>query len=271
MLRLMQLGVVPFGTATLTLSMAEEPLLGAPDLAGLNPDMATLRRTVAAYRPVLESQLRGRHGLELLAIYAYPAQVIFCNQAFAKLDDLAGRRVRVSGLTQANLIDAVGGLPVTTTFADLMPRMRAGSLDCAITGAMSGNTIGLHEITSHLHTLAIGWGLAVFAANSVAWGKLSPELRGLLKQQLPLLEQAIWTEADRQTDEGIACNSGAGTCTAGRRGKMVVIRPTTADQKRLRELLTSNSLPRWVARCGARCAEVWNQSIAPVAGIEAVP
>jgi TRAP-type C4-dicarboxylate transport system substrate-binding protein len=43
MLRLMQLGVVPFGTALLNLSATQEPVFGAPDLAGLNPDMASVR------------------------------------------------------------------------------------------------------------------------------------------------------------------------------------------------------------------------------------
>ena len=89
MLQLMQLGVVPFGTALVSQSAVAEPLLAVPDLAGLNPDIASLRRTVAAFRPQLEKTLRERHGIELLAIYTYPAQVLFCKKSFDGLGDLA--------------------------------------------------------------------------------------------------------------------------------------------------------------------------------------
>src|ERR1035437_5745730 len=62
MLRLIQLGVVPFGTTLLSFAAREFPEYGAPDLAGLNPDMATLKLTVRAFRPYLEKQLRDRLG-----------------------------------------------------------------------------------------------------------------------------------------------------------------------------------------------------------------
>ena len=52
MLRLMQLGVVPFGTALLSLSIAQDPLLGAPDLAGRNAHLATRRRPQTGVGPV---------------------------------------------------------------------------------------------------------------------------------------------------------------------------------------------------------------------------
>jgi TRAP-type C4-dicarboxylate transport system substrate-binding protein len=50
MLRLMQLGVVPFGTALLSLTAAQEPSFAAPDLAGLSADMAVVRKSTAAFR-----------------------------------------------------------------------------------------------------------------------------------------------------------------------------------------------------------------------------
>ncbi|OYU93026.1 MAG: ABC transporter substrate-binding protein [Burkholderiales bacterium PBB5] len=269
MLRLLQQGVVPFGTALLSLSLTQDAIVAAPDLAGVNPDMATLRRNVAAYRPVLANQLRERHGLELLAVYAYPAQVVFCKQALASLADLAKRRVRVSSVTQADLVEALGGTAVFVPFAEMLPQMRAGTLDCAITGTMSGNTMGLHEVTTHLHPLAINWGVSLFVANRAAWAALPADLRQLLNQQLPLLEQAIWADADRETGEGIACNTGAATCINGQKGHMTLVKPTAADAQRLRDLLAGTVLPRWVARCGARCADAWNDTLAPTVGVRA--
>ena len=271
MLRLLQLGVVPFGTALLSLSITEDPLVGLVDLPGANPDMATLRRAVTAYRPVLANHLRQTLGVELLAIYAYPAQVLFCKQAFTTLADLAGRRVRVSSAPQADFIEALGAVPMLSPFAELLPKLRAGQLDCAITGTMSGNTIGLHQATSHLHTLPITWGLSLFAANKAAWAGLPADVRQLLQQELPQLEQAIWEDAERETNGGIACNAGSDTCQSGQRGSMAVVRPTEADRTRLRALLAGTVLPRWVERCGPRCADAWDTALAPVVGVRLRP
>ena len=269
MLRLIQIGAVPFGTALLPLVATQDPELGAADLAGLNPDMATLRAHLAAFRPYLEKRLRERWGIEALAVYVYPAQVTFCNKPFSGLADLAGRRIRSSNLAQSDLVEALGAVPVQTAFADIVPKLLSGDIECAITGTMSGNTIGLHEVTSHVHTMAANWGLAVFGANTAAWNALPPGLRGLLRRELPKLEQSIWADADRETGEGLACNSGAASCTNGQKGRMVVVKASAADLRRWHDIVVSTVLPRWIRRCGPQCAVVWNNTLGPVTGIEA--
>jgi hypothetical protein len=117
--------------------------------------------------------------------------------------------------------------------------------------------------------MALSWGLSVFAANGAAWDALSPALRSLLQQRLPQLEREVWDEAERETGEGVACNSGVGACASGRRGHMAVVPASVADRARLRELLARTTLPHWVTRCGADCAELWNRTLAPVVGLTA--
>ena len=196
MLRLLKLGVVPFGT-TLVSSMAQQhPQFTAMDLAGLNPDMASLKKNVAAFRPYLENELRSHHNIQMLALYTYPAQVLFCKQPFSRLTDLKGRRIRASSTTQSDFIRAIGALPVMTGFAQIMDNIASGNIDCAITGTMSGNTLGLHEASRHISSMPITWGLAVFAANINAWAALPPDLRALISRELPRLETKVWTESE---------------------------------------------------------------------------
>lgn len=269
MLRLLQLGVVPFGTALMSSFTAQYPEYTAADLAGLNPDMATLKVTLGAFRPYLERALREQHGVEALAIYVYPAQVVYCKKPLRNLADLAGRRTRVSSSTQADFVGALGGVPVLTGFAQIVPSLTAGNTECAITGTMSGNTLGLHTLTTHMHSLPVTWGLAVFGANQAAWAALPADLRALLQRELPRLETAIWEESERETADGVACNRGAATCTGGRKGSMVVVPVSPADERNRQDILISTVLPRWVQRCGTRCADVWNQTIGPVRGLTA--
>ena len=261
MLRLVHLGVVPFGTVLLNLSAAEDPELAMPDLAGLNPNMATLRRTVASFRPHLEQVMRERYGSELLALYAYPAQVTFCAKPMRGLSDLSGRRVRTSNVSQADLVTSLGGTPVQTAFAEVVANLRNGNLDCAITGTMSGNTIGLHEVTSHIHTAPLGWGLGAFVANGAAWHALPKDLQNMLRRELPRLENAIWAEAEAETSAGVACNTGAASCTSGRRGRMSEVRATAEDATRQHDALVKAVLPGLLKRCGAKCAESWKRTV----------
>jgi TRAP-type C4-dicarboxylate transport system substrate-binding protein len=271
MLRLIQLGVVPFGTTLLSFMANEFPEYTAPDLAGLNPDMATQKLTVAAFRPYLEKQLRDRLGIEVLAIYVYPAQVVFCKKPIASLADLAGRRIRVSAATQADFVGALGGIPVMTGFAEIMTNMKSGNIECAITGSMSGNTLGLYEVSTHVFAMPVTWGLAIFGANQAAWSALPPDLKALLRRELPKLEATIWAESERETAEGLACNTGASNCVAGRRGKMVLVPSSPQDERRRQEIFAGTVLTRWIQRCGARCGEVWSQTIGPARGIPVPP
>lgn len=271
MLRLMQLGVVPFGTVLIAQAAISDAQVGAPDLAGLSADMPALRRTLAAYRPTLVRLLKQRYGLEVLAVYAYPAQVLFCRQPFKRLSDLAQRRVRVSSPPQADLMEGLGAVGVNLSFAELPAQMRAGQLDCAITGTMSGHTIGLHEAASHISPLAISWGLSVFAANGAAWAALPPSLRTLLARELPRLEERIWDQADRETGEGLACNTGQGPCSSGRAGHLQLVPLDPSDAALLRRLTAQVVVPRWAQRCGTECRQAWEATLAPLTGIALPP
>lgn len=267
MLRLVQLGAVPFGTAQLSSSAVQDPELAAPDLAGLNPDPASLRRSVDAFRPYLATMLRERYGIELLALYTYPAQVIFCTKPMRSLADLTGRRVRISGSSQSDWVTALGAIPVQTGFAEIVANVRSGNIDCAITGTMSGNTIGLDKVTSHIFTMPVNWGVAAFVANREAWNALPSDLRALLRHELPRLEDAIWAESAKETGEGIACNIGAPSCADGRKGNMTEVRESPADALKRNEILVRNVLPGWIRRCGPQCAQVWSQTVGPAAGV----
>lgn len=266
MLQLMKLGVVPFGTAALSLVAVDEPELGVIDLPALNPTIADIRATVTAYRPHLDRILEERYGVELLGVYAYPAQVIYCTKAFKGLQDLAGRRVRTSSVGQSELVSGLGGIPVLVPFAELVGAVTKGVVDCAVTGTRSGQEIGLSEVTSHIHPMALSWGLSFFGANRTAWMALPEELRAVVREGVADLEGEIWRAADRETALGLACNTGTSACT-GKPGRLTLVPVSSEDEKRRRRLLVETVLPRWLDRCGDSCVDIWNEYLAQRIGI----
>jgi TRAP-type C4-dicarboxylate transport system substrate-binding protein len=262
-LPLMRLGVVPFGTVLLTLASAEEPELNAMDLPGMSPDLATLRRTVARWRPHVEELLRERYGVELLAVYTHPAQVVFCRGAFAGLSDLAGHRVRTSSVSQSEFVTALGATPVLTPFAETVSAVRSGSVHCAITGTLSGNAVGLHEVTTHVARQSISWGVSFFGANADAWNALPEDVRATLRTGLADLEQEIWAAAGAETEEGLACNAGRPDCATGRPGRMTIVEPTARDDELRRRLVEQTVVPAWIRRCGSACEAAWTRFAEP--------
>jgi TRAP-type C4-dicarboxylate transport system substrate-binding protein len=269
MLSLMRLGVVSFGTALLAVVSTEEPEFNAIDLPAVNPDIAALRRSVAAFRGHLTETLRDRYDVELIGVYVYPAQVVFCRRPFSRLADLSGRRIRTSSVGQSEMFAALGATPVVIPFAEIVSAIRSGVVECAVTGTLSGNDIGLHEVTTHVHSMAITWGLSIFGANLGTWNALPEWARDTIRTEVAKLEADIWDAADRETGEGLACNAGQQGCRNGRRGNMVIVPVSETDEQRRRQLLTDSILPGWVRRCGTECVDAWNKTLAPVLGIRA--
>ncbi|WP_428488344.1 TRAP transporter substrate-binding protein [Rhodopila sp.] len=269
MLQLMRLGVVPFGTALLAQVSGDEPELNAVDLATLNPDMASLQRTVSLYRDHLHEILLQRYGVELLGVYAYPAQVLFCTRRFTTLKDLAGRKIRTSSVGQSEMMSALGAMPIVLPFSDIVKAVENHVVDCAITGTMSGNEIGLPAVTSYIYPMAISWGLSFFGANKLAWEQLPQDVRDPLRRGIHDLERTIWSAADRETASGLACDIGADTCVGGKIFHMNLVPITPGDNALRSQLLVDTILPKWIKRCGNDCVAAWNETMATALGVQA--
>jgi TRAP-type C4-dicarboxylate transport system substrate-binding protein len=269
MLQLMRLGVVPFGTALLAQVSGDEPELNAVDLPTLNPDMASLRKTVNLYRDQLHDILLQKYGIELLGIYAYPAQVIYCADRFTTLKELKGRKVRTSSVGQSEMMSDLGAIPVVTPFSEIVSAIKTGVVDCAITGTMSGGEIGLPNVTSYVSPVAVSWGLSFFGANRLAWAQLPPDIRETLRDGIRKLELSVWEAADRETAAGLACDIGSDACLGGKAFHMNLVPPTAEDEVLRKRLLTMSILPKWIQRCGNDCVVAWNATLGPALGIRA--
>jgi TRAP-type C4-dicarboxylate transport system substrate-binding protein len=264
MLPLLQLGVFSLGTVPLGMAAADDPELNVIDLPTLNPNIAALRQSVALWRSHLQTVLRDRYGVELLAVYTQSAQVVFCQKPFASLEDLIGRQVRTSSVAQSELVETLRGVPIVIPFAQTVDAVRHGVVECAITGALAGNYIGLHEVMNYISIQGVSWPISVFVAKQTAWNALPEEVRARLREGLAELEEEIWEHADQIHAEGFACNAGLPTCRNGQRGQMVIVYDRWSSDARRVQLLGEAVLPKWVARCGSDCAEAWNRIAAPI-------
>jgi len=269
LVRLVRSGQADIGASTLTTLSGDVPILDGVDLAGLAPGIGVARRIADAMMPVVNRDLE-RFGTRLVVIYPFPAQVVFCRQPFASLSDLRGRKVRTFGNSLVDLVTALGAQPVSIGFPEVYSALERGVVDCGITGTGSGVAARWPEVTTHVSNLPISWALAGYMVNVNWWNRQDPQVRAFLEGTFKEMSDKLWELGDAATRDGIDCATGK---AEGCRIHSLAARPmaevngTEADRAQLREILEKTVLPGFVRRCGARCGEVFNQTVAPLAGV----
>ncbi|MCC6209430.1 MAG: TRAP transporter substrate-binding protein [Burkholderiales bacterium] len=270
-IRLVRSGQVDLAGAPLTTVSGDVPLLDGFDLPGLHTSMEQVRRAGHALMPTANKELE-KLGVRVIATSPFPAQVFFCKQPVRSIADLKGRKIRVAGPSQGDFLNALGAQPVAIAFGEVYTALERGTVDCAVTGTGTGNAQKWYEVASNLYTLVASWGISGYMVNIAWWNKLDPQVRGFLEKYFQQVEETQWKLGSQLTQDGIDCNAGnAAGCkifTLLTDRKMTVVRPSDADNALARKVLVDVVLPNWVKRCGARCGEAFNASIAPLAGVK---
>ncbi|MDR1709243.1 MAG: TRAP transporter substrate-binding protein [Candidatus Accumulibacter sp.] len=261
-------GVLDFGTTTLSYMAGDNPINEAIDLAGLAPDVKVARQVTEAFEPIYAKFYGGAPKVKVLGISTYPAQVLFCNAEVRSLADLKGKKVRTGGRSQAEFVESIGASSVTLAFGEVVPALQNKVVDCAITGSLSGYSAKWYEVSTHLYALPINWNQQVHAVNMKTWAKIDPKVQAFLQTNVKKLVSDIWDAAERQTEEGYACNSGAASCPYPVKGKMLLVQPTAADLEFLKNV-RGDVINKWAARCSAECVTDFNATVGKLLGVTA--
>ncbi|MCR8725889.1 TRAP transporter substrate-binding protein [Frigidibacter sp. ROC022] len=267
-LRLLRNGVLDMSATLLSYVGGDIPEAEAVDLAGITRDIDEAHRISDAYKPVLAEVFEKEYGVKLLAIIPYHAQISYCNAPIDSLEDFKGLKVRTSGRSQSDMIEALGGTPVGMPFGEVVPALEKGVVDCAIAGALSGNLAKWQQATTNLYPLPISWAITFVAANLDFWNGLDPEVRALLEKEIGPWEDSAWESGRSETAEGIACNTG-GECVGGNVAHMTLSKIPEGDYEKLRTIMQDVVIPKWAERCGSECAARWNETAGAAIGLSA--
>jgi TRAP-type C4-dicarboxylate transport system substrate-binding protein len=271
-LRLVRSGQLEIGGSPFSTVSGDVPFLDAADLSGLNPTVDQARRAADAIIPAANKELE-KVGLRIIGHYTYSAQVFWCKRPINSLGDLQGKKVRTIGGSMNDLVGALGMQPVGLPFGEVYAALERGVVDCAVTGAGSGNAAKWFEVANGLYVLPIAWSVGAYYTNLAWWNKLDPQVRSLIEEQFKRVVDEHWKLGKDHTEDGIACNGGnAAGCKIGvlpAAGKAMQVKmPTDTDTAAMRKAFSEKVLPTWVGRCGARCGDIYNDLIAPVSGVK---
>jgi TRAP-type C4-dicarboxylate transport system substrate-binding protein len=267
--RLVRSGQADIGAGTLSTLSGDVPILDGIDLSGLSPDIGTAKRIAEALLPIANRDLE-RFNTRLIAIYPFPAQVLFCRQGFAQLSDLRGRKIRTFGNSLVDLVNALGAQPVSIGFPEVYSALERGVVDCAVTGTGSGVAARWPEVSTHISNLPLSWAVAGYMVNLSWWNRLDPQVRAFLEGTFKEIQDKQWELGAAATRDGIDCgigNKDACKIHSLAARPMTEVTATEADKAALRQIMETTVLPGFVRRCGARCGEIYNQTVAPISGV----
>src|SRR5947207_9415873 len=183
MLRLLKLGVMDFAGMDISKMAGDDPRFEACDLAGLTLDPDKARAACNAYRAVIDRQMQKNWGAKLLAFGGNTPQVFWCRDVISGLDGFKGKKIRVFNNTMRDFLSGVGGTAVSMAFAEVVPALNNGVVDCGVTGWLSGNTAGWNEVTKSIYPMSLGWSINVLAANLTSWNRLDPRVQKFILDQ----------------------------------------------------------------------------------------
>lgn len=267
-MRMTSLGVTDFGAGDISKMAGDNPVFEGCDLAGLALDIETARKACEAWAPVMDEVMAEQFNVKLMALGTNPPQVIWCGEELGGIDDLAGRKIRVFNATMSDFINAVGGTTVSMPFAEVVPALQRGVVDCAVTGSLSGNTAGWPEVSNYLYPMYMGWSINYQSVNLDSWNSWPEEVQAFFTEQFEQFEDKMWETAAAATADAENCNFGKEPCEMGKMADMTLVPVTEEDKAKHEQLMQDVVLVEWAKRCGRDCAERWNELVGPVVGLE---
>jgi len=244
-------------------------VIEALDIAGVARDYTMARDIVNIWMPEMQAVMKEKHGALILGSHTWPEQDFYCKGDIKGVEDLKGKKIRVQGTSQSDLVTAFGATGVTIAFAEVVPALEKGVVDCGITGTMPAYKAKWPEVTNTLFRMPVGFTAGMLVVNINAWNKLSPDTQKLIQAQVKDLEDRSWKSTIAETEDGVFCTTGTGACPAGPPGKLKLVKPSEADLKARDKALNEIVLKSWAKRCGAACAAKWTELIGKKYGLVA--
>lgn len=275
LMRLLKLGVYDAAHIVLTYATQDSPAMEGADLAGVVQDLKTYRKVINAYRPIVARELREKYNSQLVMVYAWPSQQLFCNLGDRStrkvpLTALKGKKIRTYSTPLGDFIEGLGASAVTIAFGEVVPALQKGVADCGITGTLPSYQAKWWQVVTHNIQVRLGFAASILAMNKKTWDSLTPDGQKLVMAEGAKLEERMWKDTFEMDELGIRCNT-SGPCELGQIGKMVPVAPSEADQAMVRKIVNEYVLPRWAKRCGTKkCVDEWNDTIGKVVGMTIV-
>lgn len=267
-MRLISNGVYDAGFVVYTYIAQGDAIYEGMDMPMSFSNADEARALLAGFSEVAYPEMEKQYGVKMLANYSFPFTTIACRDAFSSLADIEGRKVRVYSTGLSDMIEGLGGTPVTIPFSEVIPALQKGVVDCAAVGPLPLYNAKWFDVVKYVYEIPLNAGTGFLAVNRARFDAMPIEAQDALVEAGRRFEDDAWEGVKKLNAEGYACVTGDGECPYGDPAGMTLVEEASDDAELRRRVLTETVLPRWAERCGENCAAQWYDLAGSAIGLE---
>ena len=191
-MRLLQTGIYDAGFVVYTYIAQGDAVYEGMDMPMSFADADEARALLAGFSEIAYAEMEEQYGVKVLANYSFPFTTIACRDAFEGLSDIQGRKVRVYSTGLSDMVEGLGGTPVTIPFSEVIPALQKGVVDCAAVGPLPLYNAKWYDVVKYVYETPLNAGTAFLAVNKARFDAMSPEAQEALVEMGRRFEDAAW-------------------------------------------------------------------------------
>lgn len=203
MLEAIRTGRFPAGDTFAGALGGVHPLFLLSSLPFLATTIDDARRLYEAAQPGYDAVL-GNFGQRVLYGTPWPPTGIWAKTPIVRPGDLRGLAIRTYDATGTDVLRAAGAAPAELSFADLMPRLRDGSVNAVLSSGDGGAGRRLWEFLPHFTAITYAQPVSLASVSLAAMAALDADLRGAVANAAAETERHLWTLVRTRLDENYA-------------------------------------------------------------------
>ena len=262
MIDLIQDGTISFAQIQPAYVGGTMPLIDIIYIWGLWKDSESEHLSNTALLTTLDKAMESKTGGGKLIYHIWYGgndQFFFSSRPLLKPADFAGMKSRSHGTTMTDYINGLGGEGQFMAFAEVYTALERGILDAGVTGGHAGFGQRWYEVTKYLVGPAISMPMGFETMNKDVWEGIPADLQNIIIEEGAKMElenlrlAAVWNET------AVSVNTDAG----------MTYQPY--DEAMLEfiynDVTLGRVLPNWIKRVGPTEIALFNEKVAPFAGV----
>ena len=236
--------VADIGTVNPAYMPGKLPLLNVATLPATSSSYfaAAMAFSELCQMPEVKAEL-GKWGVRYLSFLQTSNYGIFSRKPLKSIADLKGKKFRTVG-AQANLLKAVGGVPIGMVSTEVYTSLQRGTLDGSLANPAFGQDYRFDEPCPNYFRLPFGTNTSLMAITEDAWNRLPADLQkmfvNLLEKNAKLGADMYEGGGERRLKEKVAS------------GKVKITIPSAADLVTLRKIARDKIWNEWVGKMNKR-------------------
>ena len=198
-------GRLPMSGALHTYISSEDPRMGIFNLPGLINGIEEYDATRKAFwREDVKNIWMENWNAVMLADGAWCPTALFSKEPIHEVADFNGKRIRIHNPQTAELMSALGALPVPMPVSEFVPALERGVIDGVFTSICVGAASELPRVAPYVHDWAMspvtGW---VILINADLWAELPDDLKEKMETAMLELQDEAFSTYQSYIDTAI--------------------------------------------------------------------